>query len=423
MADLSSRAARLLEALGRHGFLVPEQAARATGLGPATLRRAWAELGGRGWLGALPLVAGAGPRCAWQLTPDGRRALAGRRRDPQRVPRAQVVDQLLAGAELALQTPGWCTWPEARRAQAELGVPRGGLPPAGLKPDGRGGHGPVWVLPWPVAPGALRRSLLALARTAPGPAWAFVAPSWAERLRRAGLPVEVVPWDPPLLRVRAPLLPGWQSGAGRLTRRRLEVLGLLARFGHATSTQLAARLGAAAHRVLGELEAGGLVSGRRPWPGPAVWRATAAGLRAVGVPGRPAPDASASLRHTLALVDLAGILERQTGGLWWTERELRVRHMADLGPGALPAPDGALDLPAGRILVQLERSRARADHLLAFASRHCSAGTAVGVWYFCRPALAPWYTRLLAHDPRCVVWVWDGPGSRPRPIPPTNDRW
>ena len=410
-------AARILAAsLGRFGFLTPAQAVPLTGLGAPAVRRAIALLVDAGYAERVPLVRDGGPGAACRLTRAGATSVGVGARRPAAL---DLVDWYLAAADLACAEPGWGPWAgtpadAARREPTQLD-------PAGTLPGRRGPH-PVWVILWPPSPALLRRRVLRGLAAGPGGGDLYAPPALLGLPALADLPLARHSWTPPHLRGRRPLAPGWQGARGHLTPVRLALLGTLDRFGHATAVQLGAIHGPGVPGRLDDLARAGLA---RQWTlpdGVGVWSATRTGQRAAGTVRAPVPVAPATPRHCLALVDLARLLEDETGGRWRTERELRTEHAARLGPGALPPPDGAVDLPDGRrVLVQLELSRARADHLLAFASRHLSAGTGAGVWYVCMPELVPWYRLLLAHDHRCQVWAWCPPapgadGPRPRRV-------
>lgn len=310
------------------------------------------------------------------------------------------MDWYLARADLARLLPNFALAPGVGRPP--------GFGPAGWRVRA-GGRRLIWLVLWPRPPARLRRAVLSALRVEGvldgelyAPPGLCISPALAQ------LPLRLHPWTPPHLCGRPPLVPGWQEAAGRLSPARIAVLAHLDRFGYSTARQLERLQGRPRVRLLAALEAAGRVRRCVRPAGPAVWSATTAGLRAAGAVGAAVAAHPVALRHSLALVDLARVLEAETGGRWRTERELRTVY-AGFASG-LPPPDGGLDLPDGRrVLVQLELSRAKPDQLLAFASRHHAAGTCAGIWYVCVPQLGLWYGRMLSHDPRCRVLTWTPP--------------
>lgn len=378
--------AELSRLLARAGFLTPEQVARWTGHAPAAVAPALARLVRAGSLRRVPLVRGWGPAMAVTLA-------------------------------AAPAPPAWVDWCLARADLAErLGALEFAAPGRGaadLAPAGRvvapADPEPVWLVLHARPPAALRGAVLAGLRAAGSGGGALYAPPGLLALPAfAQLPVALYPWNPPHLEGRLPLAPGWEAGTGPLTAAAIRLLSALDRWGYATARQLARMTGTRADVLLPRLERGGWIQRFRVPGLPVVWSATCAGLRAAGAIGAAVAARPATPHHTLALVDLGRQLELAYGGHWYTERELRVA-LARQEPG-LPPPDGALDLPGGhRVLVQLELSCGKPAQVLAFASRHCAAGTCQGVWYVCRVELARRYRLLLAHDPRCRVLTWTPP--------------
>ncbi len=438
-------ALRLLRQVARFGYLTAGQAAVLIGARPTRASRALRD---RGWLVAWTFVAaaGLGHPLVYGLTPSGRRA-AGLLPEAPQVParvRPDRADALLSAADLAIEldhggAAAWRTWAEQRAVTG--GLSGGSQPPAGLLGTPGGGLLAVWIVLHRQRTGPLERGIDELrAGLGLGRVQVRALPALCASLERAlGLGADVVPWTPPHLGDRGPLPPGWArgmprpQGSGRAAGpgpRGVAVLRFLHRFGYATAAQVAraSDLSRAdkAVRALACLERLGLVQRCRPLGRirrgsgggalPDVWSATAAGLAAAGGRSRAVPAVPRRLRHTLALVEVALELERETGGRWEAERELapEVRLGFGAGPGAVP--DGRLTLGGGRrVLIQLQLTRGDADGQLRNAWAQRQLGLGDEVWFLCVPAVAGAYRARLQPGERSFIRIRDWsppPGSR-----------
>lgn len=396
----------------------------------------------------------AGPYAAYTLTDAGRQA-ARRLSDPPGLPRTNLdtIDRTLATVDLALhlrqQGEGdWRTWPEYLRGHPAV-IPRDlGLhsSPSGVlcAPDNT--CTPIWVIFHARYPGPLRQDVAALyGRRELEPARIYALPPllpWLQGLRL--ISDDIRPWNPPHLRSRAPLQPGWahpfagngarlpEPGADTprlrpLGPRQLAILAWLDRFSHATVDQIARAAGIAPHNaaaVLRVLEQQaraqrhrGVHKGcRRGQRQADVWSTTAAGLAAAASPRKAMRPQPLHRSHTLALVDLAHKMEADTGGRWEGERELGPETMTEFGrdsrrDGVAP-PDGRLTLPDGRrLLIQLQLSIGNAPYQCIQARRQCLFGLGDEVWFVCTPEVAPRYRREVKpwEAPLIKVLEWTPP--------------
>jgi len=426
--------------LVRFGFLTAPQAARLDGRARIALGTECTALRNLGLLRTLRPTSSRGQHKIYTLAPPARgfiRAL------PEAPPRTRAaldrVDEVLAAVDIALELEAqgagrWQTWAEHVRAHPPDQAPPNerlshSLSPVGVLEEPGGRLRPVWVLLQPRAPAVLRRQERALCLRGPldfGTVYAL--PELCEALEDASLHATVEARTPPHLGGRRPLFPGWwQVGLDSASPRQrhrgdrarvsdrpslgptpLAVLTHLDRFGHATAAQVARALAFGPQRaqaVLARLRRQGLAQCHAKGHNqPRAWSATRAGLAVIGSRRLPVPLEPLHRRHTLALIDLANDLMRQTGGTWETERELRTQLLrADRRHPPAP-PDGRLSLPDGRrvgIQLQLTMGKPNRQYLEAWPLR--SRGHCEEVWFLCAPEVAPAYRRAI--NPAEVLFI------------------
>jgi hypothetical protein len=162
-----------------------------------------------------------------------------------------------------------------------------------------------------------------------------------------------------------------------------------------------AGVGRAANRLADLVAAGHVRVERLGFHGRASYLTTPAGARLADVGLPAARYAPTTVRHRLAVVDLAdALLARHPGAAWVCERELRRdgmttvrdRRRGQLLSGTPHAPDGVLvlpDGPPGGIAVELELSAKREAEYARILRWYGAALDYRRVWWFCAtPALA-----------------------------------
>ena len=188
-----------------------------------------------------------------------------------------------------------------------------------------------------------------------------------------------------------------------VTDRDVEILRWIGRYGMVTSTQVARRFfsrdGAttrarAASNRLRRLESLRLI--QRDIPAArhaAILRLSSSGADVAGGEMRPAGWVPAEISHSLAVVDLMEMLQAEhPGSAVRTEREIRTEHgvrsRGRVLAGGGRIPDGELRLRSGKtVAIELDLSRKRSVELKSIIRSYRRSEYA-GVWWFVRPATA-----------------------------------
>ncbi len=419
----------ILRVLARFGVARPDQIARQLGAAPPAVERGLRGLGARGLV--EPIADGG----AVALTAAGMRhlpALLPKQRASARQAEALLLALDIAWLVEAGGTARWMSWAEAVRAGLAIPQATRGVPPAeGLVLPGAGRPGtaaphphvvPACVVVRAMARRAIRDRLLAAARaTGASEVRLYTEAPLAADLRRqvADLPIPVVvlcgeaAGDPPPPAAEPPAGPSRRTRRAGMTTKRAQVLRLLAAFGYATVDQVARMQGTrstAASIMLAAMERGGLVARHREHHlHKDVYSATSAGLAAAGSGLPPVPRVPVQRRHSLALLDLADDLCRETSGRWQTQREVQL-ELQRAQPSPAAAPHGLLTLPDGRrIAVQLELSSQARHVVLSFIAEQLASGRCDELWFVVAPEWERRYVGRLGGLPSVSVRAWTPP--------------
>jgi hypothetical protein len=196
--------------------------------------------------------------------------------------------------------------------------------------------------------------------------------------------------------------PGSATSQPEVTRRDVEVLTWLGRYGMVTGAQVAQRFftreggrtgSRAARNRLSRLESLGLIRRDIPFARhPAVLRLTAAGADLADARIAPAGWVPAEIAHSLAVLDLMEMLASEhPGSTVRTEREIRVDRGGtgrerSIGPDDR-IPDGELVLKSGKVVaVELDLTPKHSPDVSKII-RSYQRAQYDAVWWFVRPAV------------------------------------